>query len=115
MKEIKFRIWSKKREEYESNSNYYINGVGDVVFMRGDDYYDYVSNYNCKNSEKGHIIEFFIGLKDKNGKDIFEGDKVLVEGLPYIMDTIRDSKSLEKYCPDKVEVIGNIHNIDNKP
>lgn len=57
-REIKFRVWSKKSEEW-------INNLG----MKSN-------NVLCNGKEKIFEVMQFAGIKDKSGKDIYEGDKV---------------------------------------
>jgi hypothetical protein len=51
----KFRIWSNKKWQY-----YYIEKIGDIPKDIGDDYQ----------------MEYFTGLKDEKGVDIYEADIV---------------------------------------
>lgn len=104
MREIKFRAWdivNKKMIQWESSF------FGDVVWgMTGDKY----------------VEMQFTGLKDKNGKEIYEGDIVKLEQWnPSIAEVVFDRggfcfrfKKDDTYYPDgkyleEGEVIGNIY------
>lgn len=110
-REIKFRIMFKKdpniwvKDEYTLRELTEMDSFG---FLGDDD-----------------IIEQSTGLKDKNGKEIYGGDIVKVDGQRYVMrafvrpaliesgfalfdSQIRQIK-LQERSADTAEVIGNIH------
>ena len=57
-REIKFRAWNTRRKEMEMI----------------DDLYWFEENQCHHNGDKDFVIQQYTGLKDKNGKDIYEGD-----------------------------------------
>lgn len=109
MREIKFRVWDIGLQKYSKMPYYNINEDGTLYYG---------------NAKDGDILEQYTGLKDKNGKEIFEGD-VISDGvqeatviywrngfcisyknlkqIPWI-NTIETKHGYTRY-----EVIGNIH------
>lgn len=105
MREIKFRAWSELYKEM-----YYPTKAG----LSGLKSYDIL--------EKFENVMQFTGLKDKNGKEIYEGDvvhqddyiedwhhEIVFNNGKFIMEQIK-TKSHNDYIPQGVvEIIGNIH------
>lgn len=74
MREIKFRQWSGTKMDYRPKT-----GVGGGACI--NDLFD-VYGYEIDN-----ILTQFTGLKDKNGKEIYEGDILTIRaGHPYWLD-----------------------------
>ena len=66
MKEIKFRAWDKKIQQFIDAKEIVINDG--KVFRNWQDYEDYIPDDNTIE------LVWFTGLVDKAGTDIFEGD-----------------------------------------
>jgi len=70
MRELKFRVWDLERKRWESKMGVYFDDG------RLGDFSECFHNNAGPNDEKDYVVQQYTGLKDKNDKEIYEGDIV---------------------------------------
>jgi uncharacterized phage protein (TIGR01671 family) len=71
-REIKFRAWYASRQKMINSEMLFINEESDHGTCSLDT--------TIKNLKSDYILMQFTGLHDKNGKEIYEGDVIAVDG-----------------------------------
>jgi hypothetical protein len=131
MRKIKFRVWDGSKKEWLHDSDHAVNLFGETIIMG-----ELLSRRNGGSVSLEELNDLtvmqFIGLQDKNGKDVFDGDiiinkhgagerypfiviwkdkwaKFVLNLLPYQAEGKKERAIYQSIqCVPRWEVIGNI-------
>lgn len=119
MRDIKFRCWdTENKEMLDVQELDYADSYNGQPMIRTTMYNDYFDTEEM-------ILMQYTGLKDKNGKEIYEGDIVLIDKENQIKGQVKYSEQYASFiivdtnsiadeaenlsCYSEIEVIGNIY------
>ena len=90
MRKIKFRVWNKEKQKFVGVDDKSIL-LSEYGSLRTIDRWGNLGSVN----KESYKLNFFTGLKDKEGKEIYEGD--IVEGLVMFQNNLMEVKGVIKF------------------
>ncbi len=118
MRDVKYKVWDVKNNEFiDKLTALYQNGTLVIYNPLTSSYFEPI--------QEDYDVIFYTGLKDKNGKEIYEGDimiypdepkprniyQIIFDGGCFVANCRVGSyfKYMREFILDTIEIIGNIY------
>ncbi|WP_036201478.1 YopX family protein [Ureibacillus sinduriensis] len=123
MREIKFRAWDKEEGEFINIRSFGILENGEVWYVQAIDENERDIDPPYFTDRDDLVIMQYTGLKDKNGREIYEGDICSIDhSEPPVLIRYEDTKGrfifedkfyetewkIDDFHLDELKVVGNI-------
>lgn len=116
MREIKFKAWDKQSKKFVGIRK------NDYFSIRNDGFIG-INNNSVENPQENYLLCQYTGLKDKNDKEIYEGDiikeefnhgicncEIVYDNAGFFIENIKEEiKDNLHWHANGLEVIGNIY------